>query len=106
MQNYTYTKRPHIRFEKAQSGYRFVFIVAIAFIFVTLFVQLYIMSLYATEGDRLAAYEARKEELLTQNKTIQQEIAALRNVENIRKHASDDAFVDINQSEVSYITID
>lgn len=105
MQNYTYTKKTQIRFKKRTSGISYIIVTAGILMFVALFVQLYVMSIFATKGDELAQYEARKEELVSQNKKLEQEIASIRNLDYIKQKSANAGYVDIDHKEVSYLVV-
>jgi cell division protein FtsB len=82
-----------------------VLITAGILVFIALFMQLYVMSLFATKGAELSEYESKKEQLVAENKRLEQEIASIRNVEYIKERSANAGYVDINHKEVSYLVV-
>lgn len=64
------------------------------------------MSMFATQGGIVEEYQLKKEQLLTENKALQQEIAQARNLDYIRKESEKVGYVDINAKEVQYLNVE
>lgn len=79
--------------------------VAGVLLIVAIFVQLYVMSVFATKGDEVARLENRKAQLITENKKLNQEIADARNVDFIKQKTNQIGYVDINLKEVNYLQL-
>lgn len=110
MQNYTFTTRnTNIRIKtspKRRSALSTIFLVAGVLIVVTLFIQLYVMSVFATKGEDIAKLEAKKAVLINENKKLTQEIAHARQYDFIKEQSENLGFVDITANDVNYLTIE
>jgi hypothetical protein len=104
--SYTYTKKHQLKTRSKSSGLQLVVSIAGIFLFLVVFVQLYIMSVYAPKGDEVAKLEQRKRELVSENKNLHEEIAEARKLEFIREKSANEGYVDINTKDVSYIVIE
>jgi hypothetical protein len=76
-----------------------------ALMIVSVFVQLYVMSKFATNGDVIGDLETKKAELIRDNKKLNEEISKFRNIKSLAEKSKDLGFVDINPKEVGYIRI-
>jgi hypothetical protein len=72
----------------------------------TLFIQLYVMSMFATKGEDVNRLETQKTHLITENKKLNQEISQARQYEYIKEKSQNLGYVDINTKDVKYMTIE
>lgn len=105
MQSYTFTNRKLIE-NKKNNGVRILLVFTMILTFITIFVQLFVMSEYATKGDEIARLEERKEELSKENLQLKKEIAEVRNLDYIRDKAGEMGYVELKSSDVKYVKLD
>lgn len=106
MPSYTFTKNRQLKPRHKNKALRAVLYVGAVLLFATVFVQLYVMSVYATQGHEVAKLEARKNELLSSNKALTEDIANARKLEYIKNRSQDLGYVDIKANDVQYLKID
>lgn len=63
------------------------------------------MSQFATKGEEIAQLEQRRAKLETENLALNREIASAKNLDYIKKEASNEGFVAITSKEVNYLTL-
>lgn len=71
----------------------------------TIFIQLFVMSQYATKGDEISKLEQRKQELNNENIKLNREIAEARNIDYITTKSENLGYVPLDAKEVKYITL-
>jgi hypothetical protein len=107
VQSYTFTKKNQLIIRKNHKGLKSALLFIAVLAVFTIFVQLYVMSLFATEGSNITALQQKKEALIKENKSLQHEIAVARNLEYIKKKSENVGYVDIDmKKDVRYITVE
>jgi hypothetical protein len=111
VQNYTYLqKRRNIRIkyqknEGKKSPLRTIIVVVGIFAILTIFVQLYVMSIFATKGKDIVDLEIKKTTLVKENKELQESIARSKNIDYLKNQSKELGFVDVKPNEIKYLRI-
>lgn len=105
MPSYTFTRSNQLKTRRRNGGLRIVIFVAGILTVLTIFVQLYVMSIFAPMGGKVSELEARRDELVVENKKLSDEIAQARKLEAIKQKADSKEYVNIDSKEVGYLTI-
>ena len=107
MPRYTYSKQNNqLEARSNNKALKLIVFIAGGVAILTIFIQLYTMSVYATKGDSISKLELRKKELQDQNKRLNEEIAAARNIDYIREINESDEYVSIDSKEVKFLRVD
>lgn len=80
--------------------------ISLIFLFITIIVQLIVMSEFATKGDDIAKLEQRRVELTNENLKLMKEIAEARNLDYIKKKGEERGYVALNIDELEYIVLE
>jgi cell division protein FtsL len=105
--NYTFTKRNELQVRtKRPSALTTLIYITAALAIVFIFIQLYVMSIFATRGDDVAKLESQKSALVQENKKLSEEIADARKYDYIKEKSQNLGYVDINSKDVNYLTIE
>lgn len=107
MLNYTYSKKHNkLQIRKNRKGIKIFGGVVGLLTALTIFVQLYTMSIFATKGETVTALEQRKNELIKQNKVLSDEIAKSQNPTFLDQKSQELGYVDIDYKEVNYLVVE
>jgi len=104
--SYTYTKKNKLQIRQKNNGFKVLVYTSGVLIIVALFIQLYVMSIFAPKGDEIAKYESKRVKLLTENKDLHEEIAESRKLEYIRERSQGLGYVDITTEDLEYLKLD
>ncbi len=72
---------------------------------VFVFIQLYVMSIFATKGEDISKLESRKSALIVENKKIGEDIAQARKYDFIKEKSQNLGYVDISTADVKYMSV-
>jgi hypothetical protein len=75
------------------------------FAILTIFVQLYVMSIFATKGKDIVDLEIKKTTLVKENKELQESIARSKNIDYLKNQSKELGFVDVKPNEIKYLRI-
>lgn len=106
MPNYIFLKQNQIRSKKSRLGAKTLILISFVLMLVAVFVQLFVMSEFATRGDDIAKLEQKRVELTNENLKLNREIAEARNLDYIKKKGEEQGYVAFKLNEVKYVELE
>lgn len=106
MRSYIFTNRNLIERNRDNGIIKIVLLFTLLFAGITVFVQLLVMSEYATKGEEIAKLEEKKERLSIENLQLKKQIAEASSLEYIHNKAKDSGYVALEQNDIRYVMLD
>lgn len=105
MPNYTFTKRNQNNRGPQRKGLKTLIAISFALVLITVLVQLFVMSEFATKGDDIAKLEQKRSDLTNENLQLERQIAEARNLDYIKSKNQDQGYVALKSSELKYVNL-
>lgn len=107
MQNYIQLRKIN-KSNKPQKSTRVksIIILSIFLALLTVLLQLFVMSEFATKGVEISELESRKEQLTKENLQLKSEINQAKNTINIEEKSKALGYIRMNTNEVKYINLE